>query len=193
MQSNTNTLNLGVGDFHLNVVHIFTESWTACLFFSTSLKFCQYQHNMWTTKGLNDYIHMFPTEHHSTYPAIFCSRLLRLHSSWSTWLRVNLWEQRITPRLPFSFHVLSSALSITWYHWKCILIINEHWFLTEVKTPSESYFVLTFLPSRLWGLVSRTVRTQFGSLNFTKPKPLDWFVLLSFMMTQSTTSPYWEK
>lgn len=53
--------------------------------------------------------------------------------------------------------------------------------------------ILTFLPSRLWGFVSSTVRTQLGSLNLTKPKPRDWFVVLSFMMTQSTTSPYCEK
>lgn len=52
---------------------------------------------------------------------------------------------------------------------------------------------LTFRPSRVCGLLARTVPTQLGSLNLTNPKPRDWLVVLSFMMTQSTTSPYWEK
>ena len=52
---------------------------------------------------------------------------------------------------------------------------------------------LTFRPSRVCGLLASTVPTQFGSLNLTQPKPRDWLVVLSFMITQSTTSPYWER
>lgn len=52
---------------------------------------------------------------------------------------------------------------------------------------------LTFRPSSVCGLLANTVPTQLGSLNLTKPKPRDWLVVLSFMITQSTTSPYWEK
>lgn len=50
-----------------------------------------------------------------------------------------------------------------------------------------------FRPSSVCGLLASTVPTQFGSLNLTNPNPRDWLVVLSFMITQSTTSPYCEK
>ena len=48
----------------------------------------------------------------------------------------------------------------------------------------------TCLPSSMWGPDDSTTSTQFGSLNLTKPKPLDLPVVWFFITTQSMTSPY---
>lgn len=63
----------------------------------------------------------------------------------------------------------------------------------EIAREHDWRRTLTFRPSSVCGLLASTVPTQLGSLNLTKPKPRDWLVVLSFMITQSTTSPYWEK
>ena len=55
-----------------------------------------------------------------------------------------------------------------------------------------SKIILTCLPSIVC-VVDRTVSTQLGSLNVTKPNPRDFPVCGFFMTTQSHTSPNWAK
>lgn len=66
---------------------------------------------------------------------------------------------------------------------------TESQYTTPINASNEIETLLTARPSNKCVVLANTFSTQFGSLNVTKPNPLDWPLSVFFITIESITSP----